>query len=531
MRATPAAWLHNSTVVRSYPNWPKESRVRNPDKVFDEFKQHVVGNLLWLHDQVPAEIRSQSKRWYDGARRITDAWSERYGVPDHSIAGALAALSPQKDWYQNVSLAERVLDIMAFKSGEPWTDAMAETARRIYRKPDHKPLVDAVRGKSLTDIKDERAAIQATWVRVYDETYHDRAYRVVSAEGEFIGEPSGKVAWGSNTEIGKAIAVIRDPSYENVSRSMGERHKVRNFFNNILAPNSPHGDVTIDTHAVAAGLLRPLSGASAEVHHNFGSSPEKKKQPKGWIASKKSGVSGAEGTYGVYADAYREAAAQRGILAREMQSITWEAVRGLFPAKWKRAKNVAAADAIWNEFREGTISVEDARRKINDLAGGIADPSWYGPDSGGDAGVSDASYARDLPGTGVPGQSAIRVDGGARGGVAGAVPDQGLNESSVRFQRPALSRSPAGRAAAAQQTQTAHIPDRSLWEELAAANRSALDRMTGGGGALRDRLDRRRSQQWRRDRHEDWPALRRPQRPVPLQFSRRHLSSCDRDTE
>jgi hypothetical protein len=40
---------------------------------------------------------------------------------------------------------------------------------------------------------------------------------------------------------------------------MGERHKVRNFYNNIYDPNSPYGDVTIDTHAVAAG-----SSASAQ---------------------------------------------------------------------------------------------------------------------------------------------------------------------------------------------------------------------------------------------------------------------------
>ena len=56
-----------------------------------------------------------------------------------------------------------------------------------------------------------------------------------------------------------------------------------------------------------------LSGASAEVHHNFGSSQMKAKQPDVWVAAKKSGIAGAEGTYGLYAEANREAAAQRGL--------------------------------------------------------------------------------------------------------------------------------------------------------------------------------------------------------------------------
>ena len=33
----------------------------------------------------------------------------------HQPAGVLAALSPQKDWYMNVSLGRRVMDIMKNK--------------------------------------------------------------------------------------------------------------------------------------------------------------------------------------------------------------------------------------------------------------------------------------------------------------------------------------------------------------------------------------------------------------------------------
>ena len=79
-----------------------------------------------------------------------------------------------------------------------------------------------------------------------------------------------KAAWGSLNEIGKAVASIdANGDVNTISVLMGERHKVRNFYNNIYSPNSLFGDVTIDTHAVAAGLLRPLSGNSLEVDHNF----------------------------------------------------------------------------------------------------------------------------------------------------------------------------------------------------------------------------------------------------------------------
>jgi len=99
---------------------------------------------------------------------------------------------------------------------------------------------------------------------------------------------------------------------------------VRNFYNNILVPNSPNGHVTIDTHAVAAALLRPLSGSSREVLHNFGGD-----------GAASNSAQGSSGTYGLYVEAYRRAAQERGVLTRQMQSITWEAVCGLFTAGFK----------------------------------------------------------------------------------------------------------------------------------------------------------------------------------------------------
>ena len=51
-----------------------------------------------------------------------------------------------------------------------------------------------------------------------------------------------------------------------ISDALGEKHKVRSFYNNIVAPQAPNGDVTVDTHAGRLALLRPLSGKSCCGH-------------------------------------------------------------------------------------------------------------------------------------------------------------------------------------------------------------------------------------------------------------------------
>ncbi|GAB5503429.1 DUF7178 family protein [Pyruvatibacter sp.] len=379
-----------ASIVKTYPGF--STKKRNPDQVIEEFKQHVTDNLLWLHDQMAdLGIQDRAKLWYDGANEVAHGLSAEFAqgapgsnyqpdIPPRAVAGVIAAMSPQKDWFQNVEMGKRVLDIAVNKQFSPWTDEMAATASRIYGKPAYKEAVERVTGNSLADLTDTRD--KAMWVRIYDETYNSREYTATSPEGETLhvvtnkdGSPR-KLAWGSNTEIEKAISVLEDPSPENISSQMGTRHKVRSFFNNIIDPKGGLGDVTIDTHAVAAGLLRPLSGNTVEVNHNFGTQPPAAKKPKGFKGTAGDASTGSQGLYGIYADAYRDAAAQRGVLPREMQSITWEAVRGLFEAKFKTADNVQKVDDIWKLYEKGELTLQEARQRITEIAGGITRPEW-----------------------------------------------------------------------------------------------------------------------------------------------------------
>lgn len=401
-KSDPTAFNYNVGLIKQYPNFASKSRT--PDKQAEDFITEVKDNLLFLHDQVPDATRQRSKLWYDGARNITSKWSNEYQVPDQAVSGILAVLSPQKDWFMNVSLGERVLGIMTGKQTAKWDDAMTEVGKVIWSKPQYAPMVDAIKGKTLAEITEP--GLKAMWLRTYDQAYNPREHQIVTPEGDFAGlrmnsdgKTPTKTGWGSLNEIGKAIVIFDNPSRANISTNLGEMHKVRNFYNNIYAPNDASGAVTIDTHAVAAGLLRPLSGNSREVLHNFGSGITGEGGPKN------SSITGVQGTYGIYAEAYRRAAQERGILPREMQSITWEAVRGLFPDTFKTATNADKIDSIWLQYRKGKLSQDEARNEVFNAAGGINAPEWdrAGLRSGASQEIQPTTNQGQLPGAGVSG--------------------------------------------------------------------------------------------------------------------------------
>jgi hypothetical protein len=422
VKSDPEAFKHNMSLVQQYPNFA--SKARNPEKRAEDFIDEVKNNLLYLYDNVPEQTRERSKLWYDGARNITNKWSTEYQVPDQAVSGVLAVLSPQKDWFMNVSLGQRVLDIMGTKQSTKWDDGMTEMAKVIWSKPQYAPMVDAIKGKTLEEITDP--GLKAMWLRTYDQANNPREYQIVTPEGDFAGvrmnadgKTPSKTGWGSLNEIGKAIVILEDPSKANISNNLGTMHKVRNFYNNIYAPNDPSGAVTIDTHAVAAGLLRPLSGNSREVLHNFGSGVLGEGGPKN------SSVTGVQGTYGLYAEAYRRAAQERGVLPREMQSITWEAVRGLFPDTFKsQAKNVEQVDGIWLKYRKGQLSLDEARNEVFNAAGGINPPEWEraGLRSGAAAEVQVTPNQGELPGFGVSRGTAKGLGSGKRNGTSSTTP-------------------------------------------------------------------------------------------------------------
>jgi len=359
-------------IIANYPHI--KTNKRDLPVVGDELMDMSVSNLLWLYDKVPEDVRKRSKLWYDGARKITNDWVKKYGTSNAESAGVIAVLSPQKDWFMNVSLAERVIDAYKNKQDVAVNQDMIAKALDITQFNKDELILKVIRSMKNKKYADLDPLEKAYFMRLYDQTYRPQSFPVISPEGKMLDVKMndngtvGKVIHASSPAYMKAISILENPTKENISTQLGGQHKVRNFNNNILLPKLANEDVTIDTHAVAAALLKPLSAKSIEVGHNFGSGVPN------------SSVTGGKGTYGIYADAYRKAAKQRGVMPREMQSITWEAVRGLFPQRMKNKKNNKIVDDIWGEYNRGEISLDETRDRISDAFGGIRNPSWYGRD-------------------------------------------------------------------------------------------------------------------------------------------------------
>jgi len=351
------------------------NNINDARNLIQDFKNSVKDNLRFLHDSFGKEVRDVAKLWYDGANKISNEIADKYNYSTDQVAGVMAVLSPQMDWFRNLSLGKRVIDIYKNQQDtlfdskmrswiENSTSGTGKNKKELF--PNSKEIIKRVDGKKLSelDIKDK-----AIFIRSYDEVYNSKNYENISPNGEVNGlvrnsnGSPGACGWGAFSTIEKSISILEDGSIENISKNLGNMHKVRNFFNNISDPSDPNA-VTIDTHAVAAGLMLPLSGSSKEVLYNFGG------------ASSKS--TGSKGSYPVYADAYRELAKELGILPRELQSITWEAVRGLFKADFKSNKsNEENVKKVWERYKNGEISIDKAHSDISDLAGGISKPIWY----------------------------------------------------------------------------------------------------------------------------------------------------------
>lgn len=391
MKADPPKYVHNVGLLKNgdfYLNLRASETKGTPDQVARNAIDHMKANLRFLYEQ--AQNREANKLWYDGARAIVDNRVQRYGFNDASVAGVYAALSPQMDWNKNVYLGDELLHIYATRQDTPWDEQMEKTATSIWSKANQK-IVDQVRGKTLREL--DTPELKALWIRTYNEAHtggalgkedNSRFYRLVrpdGTQGAFIRNKDGTLAtatWGALDAVTAAVQALEaDGDRNKISDAMGGAHKVRSFYNNILDPHSPNGDVTIDTHAVGAAWLRPIGGHSAAVSHNFGNSIEIEKQPPGWQATRNSTVTGNRGTYGLYAEAYRELAKELSIESRQLQSIVWVAKKGMFDHLLSNQKQDIEAE--WKRYQDDpNVKLADVQKRILEISGGIRKEfDWY----------------------------------------------------------------------------------------------------------------------------------------------------------
>lgn len=343
-------------------------RVRNAGKASERIIDFMADNLVWLYDKMPAAERERAKLWYDGGNKTARVWAQRYGLRLRQVAAVIAIFSPQNGWFNNMTNAERLFDIY-FSARREKPSAEMQTALKTLCESDKKVSFDEIKGKSLEElIQADQMRGAALWVRAYDAVTNPSTYNVLTPEGGVGGlasvpggqEKPAKAFFFNPQSIADALSVIVDGSVDNIYDKIGTQFKVRDFYNNLYDPSNAKA-ATIDTHAVGADTLTIQSSNSQPVQDNFGAVGNK--------------TSGQNGTYPLHFEAYRRAAERVGLSPREIQSITWEAVRVLFEPNRKRVLR-SMVDDIWKEFDAGKISADEARQKIFDAAGGLSKLSW-----------------------------------------------------------------------------------------------------------------------------------------------------------
>lgn len=359
MRSNPEAFEKNMRLMSEYMPFNET----DTNKQADLYSKYISNNLKYFVKNAPEDFTQRSGNWYKGANALANDISNAYNIPIEASAGVLARLSPQQNWLHNVEQADRVVDIF--------------TNHQNTVMP-----VGKYKGTKLKDLPDSLS--QSEWIKDFDQHTTRNEYYGITPEGalsdEIIrtktGEPSTFV-WQSFPNLSRAVDILKDPSIENVSKSLGlGGHKIRNFYNNMADPFHPE-DVTIDTHAGAAALFTPYSSSAIPIGHLFGGGAK-----KGIVeGSSKSGM--AHGLYGLYADAYRGVAKDLNLPAQSLQSQIWELARETFPTMGKEKMQKQIQTNVLDELKKGKITEEEARDKILDIATkgkGFLLPDWYTQD-------------------------------------------------------------------------------------------------------------------------------------------------------
>lgn len=378
--------------LRASPMLTEAQRAMNPQGVVDAITDVSSQNLSALIRMQPRAIRERASEWYPGGHRLANQFAAAVGVSPDQGAAVLATQSPSKEWHQNVDLAERIMrrwkefgtadpvfepqiaqkyvqtardSTEAWIKSEKLTGEAADRARaRVQAKlAATEPFV----GRRWSELPLKQ---QARMMRALDELEDPaQSYPIWSPEGTVAvpvalnqeGKPR-RLVWQSFTNLENAIAVLHDGSDANISLRVGKGHKVRSFFNNLNVPFDPRS-VTVDTHNVGGAHFRPMGGKAAEV--------------KQVMAGPGSAATGIKGAHGIYRDAMIAAAAAEDLRPSAGQSVSWEAIKGVFsPAQRRDKAFVAQVRGLWDEYSRGRMRLEDLHDRITDLAGGLNPPEW-----------------------------------------------------------------------------------------------------------------------------------------------------------
>jgi len=387
--------------IRKYPQITAKEAARSSESIVESFIDTSRRNLEFLFKEM-APWRERSRQWYVGANKVSRLMAQEHGISPDQSSAVIAILSPQKDWHQNAEMARRLIkNYREFNASDASftsetfnhyiktrTKSLESTIKESLKKKEDFTLEDAatLRMELQDELRSQQGLIYRPWselnrperasfLRAHDEFVNGQSYPVLFPEGDIAmaaartkaGKPS-KMAWQSYAQIEKALGVLDDGSVENISRSLGNEHKVRAFFNNINRPEygrliGERGASTVDTHQVAGSLLQPMGASSPAVKYAMGGASD--------------AALGLSGSNPLYQEALSRMARGTEYLPREMQSITWEGLKGLFsPSQKRNADFTVRINKLWKEYKAGRLSLERVQDAVLNEAGGIAAPEW-----------------------------------------------------------------------------------------------------------------------------------------------------------
>ena len=360
-------WSNNKslTSLNEYINKNKDNKpsdyydvVKQKSKdIINSFKEEVKNNLRALYNNVSEDFKETSRQWYDGANRLAQSVSNSYGISLEQSAGILAALSPKNNWFNNISAAERVIRAWADHQDTTVTQEMVDRTIAYMERNGEAPFAKNIRtafaktkGQSISELTKEYKKTGAPEIleaigitmRIIDQSEYSPIVYSVSPEG-FIDGKYGVIGWSGGAALTNAVSMLIDPSMKNISSRLGNGNKVRNFYGNIIDPQNAEF-LTADTHAFAAGLMLPSSANEAQDFGLFDG--------------------GMSVEYAIFKDAYTEVAKEIGILPRELQSITWEAVRGSINTDNRTPSMVKDINKISEELLNNGESNENRTNEI-----------------------------------------------------------------------------------------------------------------------------------------------------------------------
>lgn len=385
-----------------------EMRIKNPDKLAGIFIQRTKENLRFLWEKAEP-WRDRAKQWYVGANRMATDWSKKYGLSINQVAGILAACSPKTDWFKNIEIAKRIIEGYQFhkKNNTTFTDELydryvqfsvesfeyawkqnkKERVKKLGGETAFNEKQAAARELLANELAEDYQYVGKNWeelsstdmgravlLRAHDVVNKAQKYYVYSPEGTplyLMRNKSGeltKQGWTTYAVIRDSIKLMDNNSIESIHRIIGRKHKVRNFYNNILVPNSEYPFITIDTWAANASYLLPGAAESKMV--------------KAGVAEGGSPANGIHGGYIMHAIAAielaKELSAELGykVHPREVQSVTWEAIRALFDESRKGGKIDRETFALKRQWQAGKITLREYFQQLEQLWGGFNTPEW-----------------------------------------------------------------------------------------------------------------------------------------------------------